>query len=251
MAKAKGFTFFENYYECISDPENGLTDEERGACYNAIITYIFSGEVLPLKGAVKAIFTALRPSLDVSRNRSASGSAVKNIPEEDCEENESESKENQKEDEKETNGNQTEIKSETNGNQTKIKSEKLTFLEEIETRNKKQEINNIPPTCAHAREGEANAELDAFLDRHPQIEFDVFRHDDAIALSRIDFTRLEEKIQESDVLQNCKSLAFMAKNWDKINADQFKDFPSKTNKRLKESNVLQFSRLMGEYSDGG
>lgn len=37
MKGVNGFTFFKNYYDAINDPENGLTEEEQGKLYNAIL----------------------------------------------------------------------------------------------------------------------------------------------------------------------------------------------------------------------
>ena len=68
--KMKGFTFFENFFESISDPRNGLSPSQEAEVYRAILYYVFRGEELPLEGAGRMAFNLIRPSLDISRTRS-------------------------------------------------------------------------------------------------------------------------------------------------------------------------------------
>ena len=79
MAGVKGFTFWENYYTTISDPENGLSEDEKGQLYKALIEYIFDGRKPEFKGITRAIFSALLPSLDLSKTRSQSRQNGKKI----------------------------------------------------------------------------------------------------------------------------------------------------------------------------
>lgn len=120
----KGFTFFENFFDSISDNRNGLTPAQEGEVYRAILYYVFRGEELPLEGACRMAFNLIRPSLDISRVRSAARRSAEKS--EAPAEEETENKET-------SNENQNEIKSESNENQSEIKSENLTFLEETET----------------------------------------------------------------------------------------------------------------------
>ena len=72
-----GFTFFKNYYEAISDPENELSEEEQGRLYNAIFAYMFEDEEPSLKGACKMAFNLIRPSLDKSKRNGKNSICIK------------------------------------------------------------------------------------------------------------------------------------------------------------------------------
>ena len=71
MKGVNGFTFFKNYYDAITDPDNGLTAEEQGELYNAIFAYMFEDVLPSLKGACRMAFNLIKPSLDKSKVRSA------------------------------------------------------------------------------------------------------------------------------------------------------------------------------------
>ena len=110
MAGVKGFTFWENYYTTISDPENGLSEEEKGQLYKALIEYVFDGRKPNFKGITRAIFSALLPSLDLSKTRSQSRqNGKKTETNENQNQNKSKSKRNQNGKKTETNENQTEF----------------------------------------------------------------------------------------------------------------------------------------------
>lgn len=66
MKGVNGFTFFKNYYDAITDPDNGLTAEEQGELYNAIFAYMFEDVLPSLKGACRMAFNLIKPSLDKS-----------------------------------------------------------------------------------------------------------------------------------------------------------------------------------------
>lgn len=101
MAEVKGFTFSESYYTTISDPENGLSEDQKAQLYKAMIEYIFVGKIPSFRGVLKIVFTALLPSLEKSKVRSkAKRNKIKF----------------------ETNKNQTEIKTKTNENQNEDKT---------------------------------------------------------------------------------------------------------------------------------
>ena len=62
-----GFTFFRNYYEVISDPDNGLTEEEQGRVYNAIFSRVFDGVEPDLKGACRFVYNTVIRCLEHDR----------------------------------------------------------------------------------------------------------------------------------------------------------------------------------------
>ncbi len=216
MSKAKGFTFFENYYESISDPENGLTDEQRGLIYNAIITYVFTGKLLELKGVCRGFFNLIRPSLDVSRSRSDSGS-------------------------KKANAEETDVKSESNEQQTENKRETKDdfspFFEndkneqEREYKNKNKNKKNEQEREEGAGGGEnhlsasENTERsfvqEKFFKEHPEIEVDNYP---ACLASEIDFEVLSAEISKSAYLRGTRSFAWICKNYRKIAQGQYRDY---------------------------
>lgn len=49
MKGVNGFTFFKNYYDAITDPDNGLTAEEQGELYNAIAAKKLKLKTVPCK----------------------------------------------------------------------------------------------------------------------------------------------------------------------------------------------------------
>lgn len=130
MKGVNGFTFFKNYYDAITDPDNGLTAEEQGELYNAIFAYMFEDVLPSLKGACRMAFNLIKPSLDKSKVRSAA-----RTKEEETE---------QTEEETGTNRNQTQ----SNANQKKsneIKpqsNEKKTDLSPSMNKEKEQEREN-------------------------------------------------------------------------------------------------------------
>ena len=62
-----GFTFFRNYYEAITDPDNGLTEEEQGRVYNAIFSYVFDGVEPDLKGTCRFVYNTVIRCLEHDR----------------------------------------------------------------------------------------------------------------------------------------------------------------------------------------
>jgi hypothetical protein len=69
MDDLKNFNFFRSYYEAACE----LPDDQRLAFYDAILQYVFSGEIPELSGAVKALFLLIKPTLDKSKARSMAG----------------------------------------------------------------------------------------------------------------------------------------------------------------------------------
>ncbi len=211
-----GFTFFENYYKAISDPDNGLTEEEQGRLYNAIFSYMFNGVEPELKGACRMAFQLIKPSLDLSKVRSeAKKKGQKGVEEEGNFDSE----------------NQNEIKPESNPNQNEIKTEQNEIKPDSSPslRNKKEEIrksNNITDgLSACTRETDDSDECVSdyleFMREHPNIVEDI-KNPDLIAT--VDFNLLSEKIAESSYLQTRCSLSWLIGNYFKIKAGKYKDF---------------------------
>ena len=65
----KAFTFFRSYYSAAVE----LPDKQRLAFYDAIIHYGISGEEIELKGLAKAMFALVKPNLDKSQAKAATG----------------------------------------------------------------------------------------------------------------------------------------------------------------------------------
>lgn len=225
MSKAKGFTFFENYYESISDPENGLTDEQRGLIYNAIITYVFTGKLLELKGVCRGFFNLIRPSLDVSRSRSDSGSKKANAEETDVK---SEAEEQQMENKSKSNEQQTENKRETKDDFSPFfENDKNEQEREYKNKNKKNEQEREEgagggenPLSA-SENTERSFVQEKFFKEHPEIEVDNYP---ACLASEIDFEVLSAEISKSEYLRGTRSFAWICKNYRKIALGQYRDY---------------------------
>lgn len=214
MSKAKGFTFFENYYESISDPENGLTDEQRGLIYNAIITYVFTGKLLELKGVCRGFFNLIRPSLDVSRSRSDSGSKKANAEETDVK---SEAEEQQTENKRETKDDFSPF----------FENDKNEQEREYKNKNKKNEQEREEgagggenPLSA-SENTERSFVQEKFFKEHPEIEVDNYP---ACLASEIDFEVLSAEISKSEYLRGTRSFAWICKNYRKIALGQYRDY---------------------------
>ena len=214
MSKAKGFAFFEEYYESISDPENGLTDEQRGLIYNAIITYVFTGKLLELKGVCRGFFNLIRPSLDVSRSRSDSGSKKANAEETDVK---SEAEEQQTENKRETKDDFSPF----------FENDKNEQEREYKNKNKKNEQESEEgagggenPLSA-SENTERSFVQEKFFKEHPEIEVDNYP---ACLASEIDFEVLSAEISKSEYLRGTRSFAWICKNYRKIALGQYRDY---------------------------
>ena len=62
----KGFTFWESYFAS----GNELSEEEESDLYRAIIRYAFLKEEPTFSGALRSVFNAVRPNIDLSVKRS-------------------------------------------------------------------------------------------------------------------------------------------------------------------------------------
>jgi hypothetical protein len=220
MSKAKGFTFFENYYESISDPENGLTDEQRGLIYNAIITYVFTGKIVELKGVCRGFFNLIRPSLDVSRLRSDSGSKKTNSEET---EDKGEAEEQQTENKRTTNGKQTKNKMESKDDSSPFYENKNKEQErEYKNKNKKNEQEE-KRDIGEREEEKADVRSEAqrkFFERYP-FEIDNYSAGD---YAEIDFDLLMKCFDESKYLRETKSFSWVCHNYRKIAGGGYRDF---------------------------
>lgn len=210
-----GFTFFQNYFDSISDEENGLSEEEQGRLYNAIFAYMFRDEEPNLKGACKLAFNLIKPSLDLSKIRSKAGSVKQTEI---------------KPEQNEINPNQKEIKPE----QTEIKSETSPFFENKEREEEREDINTVG---LNARtQGKPNGEdgmgdIDETVEGymqfhrdHPTVQADITNPS---LIATVDWNLLGMKIQESRYLQGRKSLRWLIDHYSKIVLDTYKDFAPK------------------------
>lgn len=236
MSKAKGFTFFENYYESISDPENGLTDEQRGLIYNAIITYVFTGKLLELKGVCRGFFNLIRPSLDVSRSRSDSGSKKANAEETDVK---SEAEEQQTENKSKSNEQQTENKRETKDDFSPFFENDKNEQEGEYEENKKNEQER--EEGAGGGETSLSVSERAFVQKkffkeHPELE--VKNYSAGLA-AEIDFEVLSAEISKSEYLRGTRSFAWICKNYRKIALGQYRDYAKSTDPPTEDTSAEQ------------
>lgn len=218
MAGVKGFTFWENYYTTISDPENGLSEEEKGQLYKALIEYIFDGRKPEFKGVTRAIFSALLPSLDLSKVRSQSRQNGKKT----------ETNENQNQIKPKSKRNQNAIKTETNENQTedcdlyRNKKEESIIL----TDNTKRE--DIKGDSQGGISCESQDELNAqgqFFKEFPNIAFDNYDPSVLSALTDEDWETITAQFRKSEWLQkNVKTMSMLCSLSDRIIAGRYAPF---------------------------
>lgn len=203
-----GFTFFQNYFDAISDEESGLSEEEQGRLYNAIFSYMFRDEEPNLKGACRMAFNLIKPSLDRSkqngRNRSKNGSEM----ETEISEMETESKEM----EIKSNGMETET--------SEMEIEKSPFFEKKEEEKEISTVGLITRTPARETDETVESYL-LFQREHPKINVDITNPS---LIDTVDFALLSRKISESKFLQTRLSLAWLISNYAKIIGDSYKDY---------------------------
>lgn len=65
MENVNSMVFYASFYEAIK----GLSEQDQLGIYNAIFTYVFTGEELELSGVPKSIFTLIQPQIVASANR--------------------------------------------------------------------------------------------------------------------------------------------------------------------------------------
>lgn len=205
-----GFTFFQNYFDAISDEENGLSEEEQGRLYNAIFAYMFRNEEPNLKGACKMAFNLIKPSLDRSKQNGNNGGKGEKKGKSQSNEIETKSKSNQNEIEMQSN---------------EIENENPPFFENKEREEEKEDISVGHNTCAYAcGEGEQDETVTGylgFLRSHPGVSVDITNPS---FISSVDYDLLSVKISESKYLQSRRSLNWLIKNYRKIVLDSYKDY---------------------------
>lgn len=215
-----GFTFFQNYFESIDDPDNGLTMEEKGMLYTAIFAYVFNNDLpTDLKGACKLAFYLIKPSLDKSKQNGKNKSKNETGTDSDAIETES---------------NVTEMeneipfyKNQTKKNGTEMENEISPFLKNKEE--EKEDIERTDNACACAREGEKTDETVEgylrFMKNHPAVREDITSHTE---LEGVDFDLLAQKISESKrYLQRKNSLRWLVRHYREIIGDCYKDFSAR------------------------
>lgn len=205
MAEGKGFTFWENYYITISDPDNGLSDDERGQLYKAIVEFIFDGRKPTFKGTLRAIFSALLPSLEKSKTRSISGSRRG-------------SKTQTKDEQTET---ETEAKSDFATPYIKKKKESI-----ILTDNTKRE--DIKGDSQRGIDSESEEELNAqgrFFKEFPSVVFDNYDASVLAELTEADWETIAEQFRKSDWLKkNVKTMSMLCRLSARIVAGAYAPF---------------------------
>ena len=128
--KMNGFTFWASYFESGFE----LSEEEESALYRAIIHYAFLEEEPNFSGALKSIFNAVRPNLDLSIKRSKTLKARN-------------SKGKKGKIKTKPNANQNETKSKPNANQTQTKTEPKRYTgTDTDTVTDTDTFIYIPPT---------------------------------------------------------------------------------------------------------
>ena len=196
MAGVKGFTFWENYYTTISDPENGLSEEEKGQLYKALIEYIFAGTKPEFKGITRAIFSALLPSLDLSKTRSMSRQ----------------------------NGKKTETNENQNGDRDLYKNKKKESI--ILTDNTKRE--DIKGDSQGGLDSKCEEELNAqgrFFKEFPSVVFDNYDASVLAELTDEDWETIAEQFRKSDWLKkNVKTMSMLCRLSARIVAGQYAPF---------------------------
>ena len=237
------FTFSEAYYRAIGDSENGLSDEQKARLYKAIIDYIFANEYPQFKGVMKLVFTAILPSLELSKKRSkAKQNKNKTKSNENQNENKSKSNENQNENKSKSNENQNENKTETNQNQNENKSKsKFTKEEKREKaapleKERSKEKEYIPPEKEKREESpsvlnelgrdieqdERTKRQQEFFALYPEIVIDNYSASD---YADIDFSVLLEEFSLSKkILQKMKSFSWICSNYRRIENGSFRDW---------------------------
>ena len=241
MKGVNGFTFFKNYYDAITDPDNGLTAEEQGELYNAIFAYMFEDILPSLKGACRMAFNLIKPSLDKSKARSAARSKEEETePREEettIKKNQTQSNDNQKK--------SNEIKPQSNEKKTDLSSSRIKKNEqerEYEERTKKNEQEREEgagggenPLSATERT-ERSFVQEKFFKEHPEIE--VKNYSAGLA-AEIDFEVLSAEISKSKYLRGTKSFAWLCRNYREIALGQYRDYAKSTDPPTEDTSAEQ------------
>ena len=162
----------------------------------------------------RGFFNLIRPSLDVSRSRSDSGSKKANAEETDVK---SEAEEQQTENKRETKDDFSPF----------FENDKNEQEREYKNKNKKNEQEREEgagggenPLSA-SENTERSFVQEKFFKEHPEIEVDNYP---ACLASEIDFEVLSAEISKSEYLRGTRSFAWICKNYRKIALGQYRDY---------------------------
>lgn len=235
-----GFTFFRNYYEVISDPDNGLTEEEQGRVYNAIFSRVFDGVEPDLKGACRFVYNTVIRCLEHDREiEELHNGQIEALRVELSEERSKYAEYGKK-------GGRPR-KNPLSENENPLKTPlKPPFLQEKEgpliekegekerSKEKDQERDytlqereyNLPPYNPPApKEGSEELGLKEFLDRHENVVVDNC----STASLDLDYKALGQAFQESAyLLEKPHDLSWVAKNAARILRGDYKDKPARS-----------------------
>ena len=236
-----GFTFFRNYYEAITDPDNELSEEEQGRLYNAIFSYVFEGKEPELKGACRLAFNLIRPSLDTSKVRGEAGKTTK-----------------QKTNENQTEANENQNKSNENQNSEVIDFDSdLTFLEKKE-REEEREVRKRSKGkeegCEKIARAREDTPLERFLERW-QVNSNAIGNYSGGKLAGIDWDKVSEQVGKSAFLQQQKGIAFFVTHYAEIIDGSYTDFhPPRRTRRVNEDALeakkREFDEMRRRKSNG-
>ena len=189
----KTFIFYRSFYDSIKD----LESKDFECVFRAICEYALNGNEIDLKGVPKAIFTLIKPSLDVSIKNYLNGSK----PKAKFKPNESEIQANNKRNESETQANTEPIR---NKDKDKYKEYK-----------EKDSLTTIK------KENESSTDfLSVFLSLY-EIKPDV---SSLTVVRDLDFAKVLKAWGESKWLkEEIKSLRWVVNNYNKIINGEYKD----------------------------
>ena len=73
MEERKSFTFFRSYYDAMQNIDD---PKVKADVFMAICAYALDGEVIPLQGIAAALFSLVKPNLDVSAKKAKAGQFI-------------------------------------------------------------------------------------------------------------------------------------------------------------------------------
>lgn len=119
MEERKSFTFFRSYYEAMQSIDDPVVKSD---VFMAICAYALDGEVIPLQGIAAALFSLVKPNLDVSAKKAKAGSVGGLSRPSDCA-SKSEATKKQAASKRQAKPKQTASKAEASGKQTPSEGE--------------------------------------------------------------------------------------------------------------------------------
>ena len=119
MEERKSFTFFRSYYDAMQNIDD---PKVKADVFMAICAYALDGEVIPLQGIAAALFSLVKPNLDVSAKKAKAGSVGGLNRPSDCA-SKSEANRKQTKGKTEASRKQTASKAEANDKQTASEGE--------------------------------------------------------------------------------------------------------------------------------